>query len=126
MEGFRYYYEQALRAEDSVDWAAHSLDYGIFKKRLLYFRKRRSTIKSFLGTRPIRPYLMQRSQPSLGPKCTDPHLLLELVTKRRQTLGSICRLWMMITHHPLRTCHRKYSYPILPNVPARLTTNEQS
>jgi Sugar (and other) transporter len=52
MEGFRYYYEQALRAEDSIDWAAHSLDYGLFKKRLLYFRKRRSTIKSCLRNSP--------------------------------------------------------------------------
>mmetsp|Transcript_10719 Transcript_10719/g.16432 ORF Transcript_10719/g.16432 Transcript_10719/m.16432 type:complete len:836 (+) Transcript_10719:172-2679(+) len=48
MEGFRYHYERAFRVHNNVEWSEYSLNYGLFKKRLLHFRQRRGQIKAYL------------------------------------------------------------------------------
>jgi len=48
MEGFRYYYESSLRVEDNIDWSVHSVDYGLFKKRLMFFSERRIRLRRLL------------------------------------------------------------------------------
>ena len=72
MEGFRQYYEQALRVEDSIDWTPHSVDYGLFKKRILYFRKRRSTIKTYLRNSPDSTIPDSTLAAIIGPKAHRP------------------------------------------------------
>jgi Sugar (and other) transporter len=74
MEGFRHYYEQALRTEDSIDWKAHSVNYGLFKKRLLFFRQRRSAVKSYLRNSPTSTIPESTLAAIIGPKShTPPH-----------------------------------------------------
>jgi Sugar (and other) transporter len=48
MEGFRFFYESALRVNDNEDWSVHSLDYGLFKKRLLFFSERRIRLRTLM------------------------------------------------------------------------------
>lgn len=72
MEGFRHYYEQALRVEDSIDWTPHSVDYALFKKRILYFRKRRSTVKTYLRNSPDSTIPESTLAAIIGPKAHTP------------------------------------------------------
>lgn len=72
MEGFRYYYEQALRVDDTNDWTTHSLDYGEFKKKLLLFRQRRSTIKAYLKNSPTNTIPDSTLLAIIGPKGPQP------------------------------------------------------
>ena len=72
MEGFRHHYEQALRVEDSIDWTPHSVDYGLFKKRLLHFRKRRSTVKTYLRNSPDSTIPESTLAAIIGPKSHRP------------------------------------------------------
>lgn len=72
MEGFRHYYEQALRVEDSIDWTPHSVDYALFKKRILYFRKRRSTVKTYLRNSPDSTIPESTLAAIIGPKAHRP------------------------------------------------------
>ena len=51
-EGFRECFTAAARIDDSHDWSAHSIDYSIFKKRLVYFRERRKQLKYMLKHAP--------------------------------------------------------------------------
>jgi hypothetical protein len=52
MEGFREWFDKALRVDDTHDWSVHSVDYSIFKKRLVYFRDRRKRLKVLLKNSP--------------------------------------------------------------------------
>jgi hypothetical protein len=72
MEGFRHYYEKALRTEDSIDWKAQSVSYGLFKKRLLYFRQRRSAVKSYLRNSPTSTIPESTLAAIIGPKSHRP------------------------------------------------------
>ena len=72
MEGFRHYYEKSLRVEKNIDWREHSLDYGLFKKRLLFFRQRRSRIKSYLRNSPNETIPESTLAAILGPKVQRP------------------------------------------------------
>lgn len=47
-EGFREWFNKAIRVDETHDWTVHSIDYSIFKKRLVYFRDRRKRLKSLL------------------------------------------------------------------------------
>ena len=52
MESFRGYYESSLRVEENIDWSVHSVDYGLFKKRLLLFSERRIQLRRLIRESP--------------------------------------------------------------------------
>lgn len=44
-DGFRRCWERVVFADDSGDWSEHYVDYGIFKRRLVYFSQRRKRLR---------------------------------------------------------------------------------
>jgi hypothetical protein len=68
MEGFREWFDKALRVDDTHDWSVHSIDYNIFKKRLVYFRDRRKRLKVLLRNSPQKTLPEKVVASIIGPK----------------------------------------------------------
>jgi hypothetical protein len=68
MEGFREWFDKALRVDDTHDWSVNSVDYNIFKKRLVYFRDRRKRLKVLLRNSPQKTLPEKVVASIIGPK----------------------------------------------------------
>lgn len=68
MKGFREYFDLAIRVDDTHDWSVHSVDYNIFKKRLVFFRDRRKRLKELLRNSPKRSLPDHVVASIIGPK----------------------------------------------------------
>ena len=71
MESFRGYYESSLRVEDKIDWSVHSVDYAVFKKRLLFFSERRIQLRRLQRESPDGLLLESVVVGILGPLSAD-------------------------------------------------------
>lgn len=72
MDGFRGWLEKAVRADDTVDWGAHTIDYPRFKKRLKFFGRRRSQIRNMIRSSSDGKISEQVLVDLLGPKTSFP------------------------------------------------------
>jgi hypothetical protein len=52
LDGFRSWFEKAVRIEEDIDWQIHTIDYAAFKERLRHFSRRRAKLRAMLRESP--------------------------------------------------------------------------
>jgi hypothetical protein len=65
--GFRPRLERATRIEEDTDWSVHTVDYVAFKRKVRYFSKRRTQLRTMLAASSDNSILASEMDPILGP-----------------------------------------------------------